>query len=160
MTDQWGFASDADQNDFTQTNTDNKGLRGWAEKVNQENKALKDQLAQVQATLHKQQAVNTFEELGLPRSAAALYQGELTPEAINAWATQVRTAFGVAPQAPADQAPPAPPALTPEQQSQMQNFTQAGANAQPSTSIDDFLRGVNNATSTQDLINQAQGWQR
>jgi hypothetical protein len=64
-------------------------------------------------------------------------------------------------QTPNDQsAPPAAPALDGQTQQSFQDFTQAGANANPSTTIDDFQRGVNQATSIQDLINSAAAWQR
>lgn len=158
MTDQFGFDAD-DQ--FGQPTNQNNGLRKWAESVKAENKELKDQLTQMQQTLHRQQAVNTFEDLGLPRSAASLYTGELTPDAINAWAAQVRGAFGITDQAPAGQpTTPVQPALDAQAQSQMQNFTQAGQNALPSTTIDDFQRATNNATSIQDLIASAANWSR
>ena len=157
MTDQWGFGSDDNSGDF-QDNS-NKGLRQFAENVNKQNKELQTQLAQMQAELRKQQAVNTFEDLGLPRSAASLYTGELTPDAINAWANQVRSVFGAA-QPPADQSTPAAPTLDASAQKSFQDFTQAGANATPSTTIDDFQRATNQATSVQDLIANAALWQR
>lgn len=157
MSDQWGF--DPDAHEFEQGNNTNKGLRSWAESVKNENKALKDELSAIRADLRKQQAVNTFEDLGLPRAAASLYTGELTPDAVNAWATQMRTVFGGANPTPADQTPAAP-ALTAEQQQNLQNITQAGANSTPTSSIDDMLRAQNQATSIQDLINNAALWNR
>jgi hypothetical protein len=159
MTDQWGFPSD-DANGFDQGNaSDNKGLRSWAENVNKQNKELQGQLAQMQAELRKQQAVNTFEDLGLPRSAASLYTGELNSEAIGAWANQVRSAFGMQQgNAPADQSTPAPPALDAQTQANLQTFTQSGNGAPPSTSMDDWMRQQNQAGSIQDLIENAKNW--
>lgn len=157
MTDQFGFVDD---NTFGQPqNTDNKGLRSWAESVKNENKELKDQLNQIQSELRKQQAVNTFEDLGLPRVAASLYSGDLTADAINAWATQMRTVFG-SPTDPGQPAPPAASPLTGEQQANLQNFTNAGANQVPSTQMDDHQRSVNNATSVEGLLAAWQGISR
>lgn len=150
MTDQWGF--DPDANSFDQDTSNNKGLRQFAESVNKQNKELKDQLTSMQAELRKQQAVNTFEDLGLPRAAASLYSGDLTPDAINAWATQMRTVFGNAQPDAGQPAPDAAPVLTDQQQQTFQNLTQAGGNSIPSTSMDDHQRGVNNANSVQDLL--------
>lgn len=158
MTEQWGFASDDDQFNPGQ-NQDNKGLRGWAESVNKQNRELKDQLAQVQSQLQRQQAVNLFEDLGLSRSAASLYNGDLTPDAVNAWASQVKTAFGMEATPPTEQTPAAP-VLDAQQQQTLQNLTQAGSNANPSTTLDDWQRAQNQATSVQDLINNAALWQR
>lgn len=158
MTDQWGFDSDNAQ--FEQANQNgNKGLRSWAEKKDQENKDLKAQLDALQAQLKQQQAVNTFEDLGLPRAAANLYSGELTPDAINSWANQVRAAFNVE-HNPTEQTPPAPPALDAQTQQNLQQFTQAGAQGSTGSSIDDALRAQHQATSVQDLINNAALWQR
>jgi hypothetical protein len=161
MTDQFGFMDENDQFGQPNQQNGNKGLRDWAKSVQDENKDLKSQMAQIQAELRKQQAVNTFEDLGLPRAAAQLYNGDLTSEAINSWATQVRSAFGVTPTDAGQPAPQnTPPALTTEQQATFQNITQAGANAIPSTTLDDHQRSVNNAGSIQDLLNAWQGIQR
>lgn len=159
MTDQWGFDSDTDN--FEQANQNgNKGLRSWAEKVDKQNKEQAAVIAELQNQLKRQQAVNLFEDLGLSRSAASLYNGDLTPDAVNAWASNVRSAFGIdATPAPTDQ-PPAAPALDAQTQNQYQNITQAGANSTPSTTMDDMLRAQHQANSVQDLINNAALWQR
>jgi hypothetical protein len=153
MTDQWGFDPNT-TDEFGQPNNDNtpKGLRTWAESVNKENKALKDTLNQIQAELQQQKIGNTFAELGISPQAATLYSGEPTKEAVSAWADTMRNVFGVQGATPqVSQTPPAP-TLTGEQQSSFQDFVNAGANGTPSTSIDDFQRGVNQATSQADLI--------
>lgn len=161
MTDQWGFPSD-DANEFGQPNAnENKGLRSWAESVNKQNKELQSQLASMQAELRKQQAVNTFEDLGLPRAAANLYSGELTSEAISAWAGQVRSAFGIqnGEVSPTGESTPPAPALDAQAQANLQNFTQAGGNALPTTKMDDWMRNANQAGSIEELIAGAKNWQ-
>jgi hypothetical protein len=158
MNDQWGFDPNLnDENTFQDTTP--KGLRSWAESVQKNNVALQQQLADVQKQLKAQSISSVFEDLGVPRSAASLYQGDADPEAIKSWVTNVKTAFGMGDASTGtieQPVTPTNPLLTPEAQAQLQNFNNAGSDGRPSTGLEDAQRGINTATSVQDLIAQFQ----
>jgi hypothetical protein len=160
MTDPWGFDpnENANLNDGSQ-NQDNtaKGLRSWAESVQKKNDELSKQLADVLATQKAYQVSSVFEDLGVPKAAAALYTGDTDPEAIKSWVTSVKTAFGVGSPDPAANelpagTPPQAAALTPGQENLFAQLNAAGENGRPSTGIEDLQRGVGQASSVADLI--------
>jgi len=152
MNDNWSFEG-MDEDVNSQANT-NKGLRGWAESVQKNNAELQKQLADVQKQLAAQRVSSVFEDLGVPRSAAALYQGDADPEAIKSWVTNVRSAFGIAdaPLSETTDVVDQTPVLTPGQQNLFKQLNDAGGDGRPSTGIEDFQRNVNQAGSVQDLI--------
>lgn len=158
MTEQWDFGTDMNDNGGAQDNTP-KGLRTWAESVQKKNNELSTMVAEMQKQLAETRISSVFEDLGVPRSAAALYKGDADPEAIKSWVTNVRSAFGIGNQegAPAsnDGLPPVPQntqGLTPEQMAQYQQVTNAGENGRPSSGMEDSQRAVNQAGNVQDLI--------
>lgn len=157
MTEQWNFGADMNDDSGAQDNTP-KGLRTWAESVQKKNNEMATMVAEMQKQLAVARISSVFEDLGVPKSAAALYQGDADPEAIKSWVTNVRSAFGIGDQnsgANTDGLPPAPPAtqgLTPEQLAQYANVTNAGGDGRPSSGIEDAQRSVNNAGSVADLL--------
>lgn len=152
----WGFDNSQTDGQGNDTIDSPGGLRQFAEKTQQENKALKDQLAEIQRTLAIQSTQSVFNELGVP-GAAALYQGDADPTKIKAWVEDQRKIFGGAIQG----TPEVTPAVdaTPEQtlppmlQQQMEQFTNAGQQGQPLGSMEQAQANVNDATDLQGLIN-------
>jgi hypothetical protein len=156
MTEQWNFGTDMNDDGGAQDNTP-KGLRTWAESVQKKNNELAGVVAEMQKQLAEARVSSVFEDLGVPRSAAALYKGDSDPEAIKSWVTNVRSAFGIGDQntTTTDGLPPAPPAtqgLTPEQMAQYQQVTNAGGDGRPSSGMEDAQRSINQAGSVSDLI--------
>lgn len=162
MTEQWEFDTDMNDGSGVQDNTP-KGLRTWAASVQRKNNDLEAMVAAMQKQLAETRISSVFEDLGVPKSAAALYKGDADPEAIKSWVTDVRSAFGIGNQTdnqPAgDGLPPVQnvsPTLTPDQLSQYQQLTAAGGDGRPSTGIEDSARQVNQANSVQELIDAFQ----
>lgn len=151
----WGF--DNSQTDDQGNNTIDSpgGLRQFAEKTQQENKALKDQLAEIQRTLQVQSTQSVFNELGVP-GAAALYQGDADPVKIKAWVDDQRKIFGApstgTPSAPAVETAPAE-TLPPMLQQQMEAFNNAGQQGQPLGTVEQAQANLNDATDLQGLLN-------
>jgi hypothetical protein len=160
MTEQWNFGTDMNDDGGAQDNTP-KGLRTWAESVQKKNNELAGVVAEMQKQLAEARVSSVFEDLGVPRSAAALYKGDSDPEAIKSWVTNVRSAFGIGDQTSTngstlgDGLPPVQvnvPGLTPEQMAQYANVTNAGGDGRPSSGMEDAQRSINQAGSVSDLI--------
>jgi len=154
MTDPWGFDPNLNDENLNQDNTP-KGLRSWAESVQKNNDELKRQLADVLAKQKAYEMTSVFEDLGVPKSAAKLYKGDADPEAIKSWVTEVKTAFGVGSTnelTETEDVPPAAPVLTAGQENLFKQLTNAGNEGRPATGLEDVQRGVNQATSVQELI--------
>lgn len=152
----WGF-DDSQTGDQGNNNFDTPGgLRQFAEKTQQENKALKDQLAEIQRTLQVQSVQSVFNDLGVP-GAAALYQGDADPAKIKSWVDDQRKIFGGNTQGTPDTTPPVDvrPAesLPPMLQQQMEAFNQAGQQGSPLGTVEQAHANVNDATDLQGLIN-------
>ena len=152
----WGF-DNSQTDDQGNNNFDTPGgLRQFAEKTQQENKALKDQLAEIQRTLHVQSVQSVFNDLGVP-GAASQYQGDADPAKIKSWVEDQRKIFGGNTQGTPDTTPPvdAPPAesLPPMLQQQMEAFNQAGQQGTPLGTVEQAQANVNDATDLQGLIN-------
>lgn len=149
---QWGFNDDGDDGQPNNNSGQGGGLRQFAEQVQQENKDLKAQLAEIQDTLRVQKLERTFDSLGVP-GAAALYKGDADPEKMKTWVAEMQHVFGGAP-APQSTTPPTPqtPAMTPEQQQQFQGMNEAGQQGQPLGSMEMAQAGVGDANSVEDLI--------
>lgn len=151
----WGF-DDSQTGDQGNNNFDSPGgLRQFAEKTQQENKALKQQLEEIQRTLKTQSVQSVFNELGVP-SAASLYEGDADPAKIKEWVENQRQIFGVPSQGTPSETPPVevPSAetLPPTLQQQMEAFTQAGQSGTPLGTIEQAHANVNDATDLQALI--------
>lgn len=151
----WGFddsqTGDQGNNDINQPG----GLRQFAEKQQQENKALKDQLEQIQNQLRSQQLQSVFNELGVPE-ALSHYTGDADPAKAKAWVEDQRRIFGGS-----TQGTPSPEAnvsqqnqetLPPMLQQQFEQFTQAGQQGQPLGTLEQAHANVNDATDLKSLI--------
>jgi hypothetical protein len=156
----WG--NDYSETDGQPNNNDNGsggGLRQFATQVQQENKALKDQLAAIQKRLDSQAVQSVFDSAGVP-GAAALYQGDADPAKVNEWITTMKSAFGASGGNPSTSTVPAEPALSPEQQAQMQRMNEAGAAGTPLTSMEQALNNAGQVGNVNDLIANFQAAQR
>lgn len=151
----WGF-DDSQTDDQGNNNFDSPGgLRQFAEKTQKENKELRDQLAQIQATLQTQSVQSVFNDLGVP-GAASLYQGDADPVKIKAWVEDQRKIFGGTTQGTPEVTPAVnvpTDALSPDLQQQMEQFTNAGQSGTPLGSFEQAHANVNDATDLQGLIN-------
>src|SRR4030095_16227679 len=125
-----------------------KPLRDALDAQKQQNKALMDRLAALEAQVTKNTVADLFESNGVARSFAQHYQGDATPDAINQFIQDARSAFGAAPAAPAQATPPA----TPFDQKQYEQMTQAGADGTPVSNMDDAMSALRNATSPDQLM--------
>jgi hypothetical protein len=151
----WGFDDSQTNDQGNYTNDSPGGLRQFAEAQQKENKALKDQLAQIQKQLSTQSVQSVFNELGVP-GAASLYEGDADPEKIKSWVETQRQIFGVpsqgtpvvTPEVDTQQQPTLPPAL----QQQMDMFTQAGQQGTPLGTFEQGHANVNDANDLNALI--------
>jgi len=92
------------------------------ERISQERDQLREQIAKLTEEVTAGKRASAFDELGIDRKYANLYQGEVDTEAIKSWASEYGF-VGAAPTAPAapeagapeappaEQAPPAPAAV-------------------------------------------------
>lgn len=148
----WGYTTD-ESTDAASANGP-KPLRDALDAQKQQNKALMDRLAALEAQVTKNTVADLFESNGVARSFAQHYQGDATPDAINQFIQDARSAFGAAPAAPAQATPPA----SSFDQKQYEQMTQAGADGTPVSNMDDAMSALRNATSPDQLmaaINQA-----
>lgn len=131
-----------------------KALREAYDAMKKKNEELQSQFSQIQADLRQQRVSSVFSELGVP-GAASLYQGEADPEKIKEWATTMKTVFGgsgaPAPITPVDQT--TPPAMDGDTAAQFQRMQEAGTQGVPLGNAEAAFGRVNDASSTQDLIN-------
>jgi crotonobetainyl-CoA:carnitine CoA-transferase CaiB-like acyl-CoA transferase len=157
----WGFDDANDGNPASNNEQPGGGgLRQFAENQQAENKALKDQLAAIQAELSRQKVESTLSQLGIPAEAASQYRGENDPEKVREWATTMQSIFGgaqpqqaapvttsgpVTPMAPA-------PTLPDSMAQQFQRMSEAGASGQGVGNADALAHKIADANSIQDLI--------
>lgn len=157
----WGFDDVNNGNPASNNETPGGGgLRQFAETVQSENKALKDQLAAIQQELSRQKVESTLSQLGIPAEAASQYRGENDPEKVREWATTMQSIFGGAqPQqaAPVTTSGPvtplAPaPTLPDSMAQQFQRISEAGASGQGVGNSEALAHKIADANSIQDLI--------
>ena len=149
---QWG--NDNGQTDGQPNNNEGSGggLRQFAEAQQAENKLLKDELAAIRKELGMQKIQSVFDSAGVP-GAAALYQGDADPQKAQEWIAQMQSAFGAsgAP-APQTQTVEQPPAMTPEQQAQLQRINDAGAAGTPLGTVESAINSAHQVDNLKDLI--------
>jgi hypothetical protein len=153
----WGFDDVNDGNPASNNeNTGGGGLRQFAETVQSENKALKEQLATIQERLNRQEVESTLSQLGIPAAAASQYRGERDPEKVREWATQMQSIFGGVPQTqtpnPVEQVQAVEPVLPASMADQFQRMNEAGASGQGVGNADALQARINDANSIQDLL--------
>src|SRR5690606_2332237 len=145
-------------------NTDNSGpkaLRDAYDALKQQNKELADGLAAVNKQLRDQTVGATLSELGIPAAAAEQYKGEAYPTKFREWAASMQTVFGggqaVTPgSTPNPTAQTPPPAMTPEQQAQLQQMQEAGSQGTPLGNMEAAFGKVGDATDLSGLLS---AWQ-
>lgn len=154
MSDNWGFEGNANDNQDPNSMNGPKALREAYDKQKARNDELEAKFNALQADLRQQKVTSVFNELGVP-GAASLYQGEADPEKIKEWATAMRSAFGgtgaPAPTNPVDT--PAAPVMDGDVAAQFQRMQEAGSQGAPLGNAEAAFGRVNDASSTQDLIN-------
>jgi len=156
MSNEWGYGNDDNAGlDSDNEMTGPKALRDAYEAMKAQNKQLQEGLASIQNDLRAQKVSSVFESLGVPE-AAKVYQGEPDPEKAREWVNSMRSVFGSGDtqgSAPlvADSAPAAP-ALSGDQQAQLQRMTEAGQGGVPMGSMDAAFAAVGDATNLQALI--------
>lgn len=159
MSNDWGF-DDANNGNPANTNEGNGGggLRQFAESQKAENEKLKNQLAAIQGELNRQKVESTLATLGIPIEAASQYRGELEPEKVREWATNMQSIFGgaqaVAAPNPGNPVTPMAPASTlPDSlATQYQRMTEAGASGQSVGNAEALGARIADANNIQDLI--------
>ncbi len=152
MNDTWGYDDNGSGNQ-PEHNDGSNGLRSYIKSLEEKNNALNEKLTSFLDRESKREIAGVFESMGVP-GAASLYQGEPDPAKAREWAETMKATFGGIPQAPdasesvAEQAP----ALTPEQQAQLQTLNEAGQSGSPMGNIQAAEAAIGSATSLDDLI--------
>lgn len=156
MSNEWGYGNDdnADQGSNHEL-TGPKALRDAYEAMKEQNKQLQEGLASIQKDLRAQKVSSVFESLGVP-GAASVYQGDPDPEKAREWVNSMRSVFGNGDQGSSPHvtdSSPVAPALSGEQQAQLQRMTEAGQSGVPMGNMDAAFAAVGDATNLQALIN-------
>lgn len=153
---EWGMNDDVNDGNPANTNEGNGGggLRQFAESQKAENEKLKNQLAAIQGELNRQKVESTLATLGIPIEAASQYRGELEPEKVREWATNMQSIFGGGQAQPASTPVVASqtPALPTSMQDQFQRMNEAGASGQGVGNAEALQSRINDAANIQDLI--------
>ncbi len=155
----WGYGDNDTGGQPNNTDGSGGGLRQFATQVQQENKALKDQLAAIQKRLDSQAIQSVFDSAGVP-GAAAHYQGDADPAKVNEWIMSMKSAFGASGGTPPTSTVQQEPVLSPEQQAQMQRMNEAGAAGTPLTTMEQALNNAGQVGNVNDLIANFQAAQR
>lgn len=147
---EWGF-NDNDSNAGQGNNTEGNGpkaLRDAYEKQKATIESLEQKVATFIQREEKRQMASVFDALGVP-GAQDVYTGEADPEKAKAWVDSMRSVFGGAAPAAAEQ--PATPTLPPSMQAQYERLNQAGADAQALGNVEAAQAAINDATSVEAL---------
>ena len=147
----WGFENDdnAGLGNSTEANGP-KALRDAYEAMKRQNEELNQKLTSFLEDQQKQQMAKVFESLGVPGAQAA-YQGPADPEKAKAWVESMRTVFGGAAPAAAEQS--AQPKLPESMQAQFERMSQAGSGSGAMGNVEAAQAAVNDANDVQALIN-------
>lgn len=148
MNDAWGYEDDQQLANELPNANGPKALRDYAKSQKERADAAEARIAAVEARLRQAEVADIFESQGVPRTAAQYYSGDADPEKVNSWVNDMRSAFGGAAPAPAQQA--AAPTVSPTEQAQIQQMMQAGANGATPSNYDVALQNLNNPTLTTD----------
>lgn len=139
MTDAWDY----DENDNQQNGP--KALRDAYKAQKTQNEELMARLAKLEAESNRNRVAELFESKGVPRSASKFYSGDPDPEKVEAFVTEMRTAFGGA----------TPEVLTSQVQTpstddqlKLQSMMQAGANGDTGTNMSVLQAAINDPNSS------------
>lgn len=145
MNDAWGYTDETDPQNL---NNGPKPLRDAYEAQKKANDDLMKRLAALEAINSKNQAADLIEAQGVPRSVAKYYTGEPDPEKVTTFVNDLRTAFGGAAVAPADNTPTA----TSFDQAQYQKMNEAGANGTLAGTMEVAKSNLENANSRAEIM--------
>lgn len=148
MSDAWGYEEDNTAESDSIENTGPKPLRDAYKALKDKYTDLETRFQTIEATAKKSQVQSTFSTLGIAPEVANLYQGEATPEAVKAWADNMRAAFG----GTANTAVQEQTGLSADTQAQYQRMSEAGSDGTPLGSAEAALASIKDATSTADLL--------
>lgn len=114
---------------------------------------LEQQLAAMRAELNQRAVADTLTSLGIPASAAPLYNGEANPEKVTEWANTMKSVFGGGtPAANTPTSAPPAPTLDPATQAQLQAMNEAGQSGTPLGNIEAAYASIGDANDIQGLI--------
>lgn len=156
MNDAWGY----DETDDTDVSGGPKPLRDAYKAQKKANDELMQRLAALEAQSKNAQVKDLFESQGLPRSAAKYYNGDATEDAITAFVTDMRNAFGGVPVQPSTPVATTP-AISPSDQQKLQAMMQAGADGNTAGNYDVAMNAMSDPNlSTADRIAAWQNFAR
>jgi hypothetical protein len=131
------------------------GIRQYLESLEAKVKAMEEREAKAKADAQKAVTSATFESLGIKPTVAALYQGEANPDAIKSWVSDMRGAFGAAPEQGSDQSQQQTSQqvqlLNGDQQQQYKQLVEAGQSAADTNTLTDVHARLAQATSRDEL---------
>ena len=147
----WGYG---DENNDSQAGEENeltgpKALRDAYKSLKAQNDELNAKLTGFLEDQRKQKMGQVFESLGVP-GAASLYQGDADPEKAKAWVETMRATFGGTAQGVTPT--PSAPALSPDQQHQLQQMTEAGQHGTPQGNMDAAAAALGSATDLNSIL--------
>ena len=156
----WGYDGndDAEQGNDTEMSGP-KALRDAYAALKKQNEETTAMVRELLEEKKKSQLSTVFESLGVP-GAASVYQGDADPEKAKAWVESMRGVFGNGNTQGNPPVADTPPAVSPEQQAQLQRMTEAGQQGAPMGNMDAAVAGVGNATDINSLIAAMQNAQR
>jgi len=152
MTNNWGFENDDNNANLGNSNEANgpKALRDAYEAMKKQNDELSQKLTSFLEGQQREQMAKVFESLGVPQAASA-YDGPADPEKAKAWVESMRSVFGGAAPAAAEQS--AQPKLPESMQAQFERMSQAGNDGAALGNVEAAQAAVNDANDVQALIN-------
>lgn len=170
MSDNW---TDEDLDDILGNTADNSTIKLLREKIKADNTALREMRSELDSLRNQNRGSlveGALKSAGLKTGAAALYQGEANPDAIQAWVDANKDNLaredGYTPPPPAGaQGDPesqtfagapaqgnAAPVFTPDTQMAYQRMISAGIDGQPGTNFTETLGSLQNANSMEELM--------
>jgi hypothetical protein len=148
----WGFEDDSNNAGLGNSTEANgpKALREAYEAMKKQNDELNQKLTSFLEQQQREQMAKVFESLGVPQAANA-YDGPADPEKAKAWVESMRSVFGGAAPAAAEQS--TQPKLPESMQAQFERMSQAGAGQDALGNVEAAQAAVNDANDVQGIIN-------
>lgn len=147
----WGFENDGtDGLDNSNEANGPKALRQAYEAMKKQNEELSNQLTSFLEEQKAAKMATVFESLGVP-GAQTVYQGPADPAKAKEWVDSMRSVFGGAAPAAAEQSQQ--PKLPESMQAQFERLSQAGNDGAALGNVEAAQAAVNDANDVQALIN-------
>ncbi len=129
------------------------GIRQYIGNLEKELQDLKAEREREKAEAANAVKTATFESLGIKPTVAALYSGEASPKAIESWVSDMRGAFGAAPEQVSQQGQTSQqdPLLNGDQQQQYQKLVESGQSVADTNTYTDVNARLAQATSRDEL---------